>query len=104
MKKKTYQTIPVIFRKFKDNQVIAFFPTETGTYDLWTCCSYMHVGQHSSASTDLIPSLDRCTYKELKPLFDELKAIYETGDDPIYLAIRSKNHSSYFNKRRLKLI
>lgn len=54
---------PVIFRKFKraafDKDakgaapIIALFPTLPGTRDPWTCASYMHVGQHGSATVTL---------------------------------------------------
>ena len=91
----------VIFRKFENGEVIAFFPTETGTNDLWTCGSYMHIGEHSSASTDLIGSLSKCSPSEQYDLFNELNEIYGTSHQ---LIIKNRNHSSYFEKRRQKLI
>ena len=108
MKQQAKEKMIVIFRKFKDGDVIAFFPTETGSNDLWTCESYMHVGQHSSASTDLITSLEKCTHLEQYDLFQELNGIYGTaqteGDTVYQLIIKERNHSSYFEKRRQKLI
>lgn len=43
---------PVVFRKYgarKGGEIIALFPTVLGTYDPYTCSSYVHVGQHGSA-------------------------------------------------------
>lgn len=46
---------PVIFRKWKapgefyDGDIIALFPADPGTRDVYTCSSYEHVGQHGSA-------------------------------------------------------
>lgn len=61
----------VIFRKFKDGEIIALFPYEfeTGNY----ISSYMHVGQHSGADyygilKDTRPAIET----EYKPLFNEL--------------------------------
>lgn len=39
----------VIFRKWKNGDIIALFPEEPGTYDASTCNSYEHNGQHGSA-------------------------------------------------------
>ena len=46
MKKNSFVT-DVIFRKFKDGEILALFPyeIETGTFVL----SYQHIGQHSGA-------------------------------------------------------
>lgn len=51
-----FQT-PVIFRKWKPRKefdepggdIIALFPADPGTRDVYTCSSYEHVGQHGSA-------------------------------------------------------
>ena len=43
---------PVIFRKWPKREggtIIALFPCEAGSYDEYTCSSYMHVGQHGIA-------------------------------------------------------
>lgn len=39
----------VVFRRYPDGQIIALFPEEPGDQAPYTCSSYMHVGQHSSA-------------------------------------------------------
>lgn len=43
----------VIFRKFRNGEVIALFPYLVG-FRYGDCMSYMHVGQHSDASLGLI--------------------------------------------------
>jgi len=53
---------PVIFRKWKPRRefgeeggdIIALFPADLGTNDPYTCSSYMHQGQHSSADPWLV--------------------------------------------------
>lgn len=40
---------PVIFRKYRDGDIIALFPADPGTDDAYTCSSYMHTGGHGSA-------------------------------------------------------
>ena len=41
---------PMIFRRFKDGDIIAIMPTLPGTGDPFTCLSYQHVGQHGSCN------------------------------------------------------
>jgi hypothetical protein len=45
-------TTPVIFRKFKTGELVAFFPENTGNYQAHTCMSYMHLGQHCTADAN----------------------------------------------------
>lgn len=66
----------VIFRKFKDGDVIALFPTIAGDYNPYvTCQSYQHIGQHGAASVDLVYSTKLATPDEFKALQDELVSI-----------------------------
>ena len=45
----------VIFRKFREGDIIALFPTMAGDCDNGaTCNSYQHIGQHGSASPLLV--------------------------------------------------
>lgn len=63
----------VIFRKFKDGQIIALFPNEQ---DWYLVMSYMHIGQHSRADYNYIISITKpATEEEYKDLYDELKRI-----------------------------
>lgn len=79
----------VIFRKFKDDKgVIAYFPELPGTNDFNTCLSYMHLGQHGSASIDFsntlkaYPSEYESLKKELESLGYNLKIGYRmSGKD-----------------------
>lgn len=61
----------VVFRKFRDGQIIALFPgiAWNAAGDL---CSYMHIGQHGPASPLLVYDTKPATEQEYKPLFDEL--------------------------------
>ena len=70
----------VIFRKFLDHQdtdygdgVIALFPDEPGTNDPATCMSYMHTGQHGSASTRIIWGEPRVTRPATPDEYADLK-------------------------------
>lgn len=64
------ETIAVWFRKFEDGDVIALW--DDGSRKEWIS-SYMHVGQHSEASKDLVDTLAPATAGEYGPLLNELK-------------------------------
>lgn len=74
MTKDTKTTI-VIFRKFKDGDIIAIFPELNGTNDLFTMSSYMHVGQHGSCDDSLMYKTKPATADEYQPLYNELESI-----------------------------
>lgn len=63
----------VVFRKFKDGEIIALFPDlkEHGG----DVMSYMHIGQHGAASPLIINDTKPATPQEFSPLFMELEAI-----------------------------
>lgn len=64
---------PVIFRKFKEWDIIAIFPTIPGTSDQYTCQSYMHIGQHGSCEpTYLIQNTKPAKPEEYEELLQEL--------------------------------
>lgn len=65
----------VIFRKFKEGDVVALFTQEPGTYSPYTCSSYMHIGQHSSADPLLSNILKLATPAEYRDLAKELRRI-----------------------------
>lgn len=65
----------IIFRKFEDGEIIAFFPYEFWNVMKGEITSYMHIGQHGGASPELINELDTCSPKEYKDLLNELKSI-----------------------------
>lgn len=64
---------PVIFRKFKEGNIIAIFPTMLGTLDQYTCNSYQHIGQHGACEpTYLIQITKLAKPEEYGELFQEL--------------------------------
>lgn len=66
----------VIFRVFKDGDVLALFPYEPGTGEPDSCSSYQRVGQHSSADyTHCIKATRPATPEEYAPLKAELESI-----------------------------
>lgn len=67
--------VKVIFRKTKENDIIAFFPEMCVNYG--NILSYMHIGQHSESSLSFYWTTKKTTEKEYTPLFNELKLIYD---------------------------
>lgn len=66
---------PVIFRKWKNGDILALFPTTAGTNDSDTCDSYEHVGQHGSASIWLAQVTVPASPSEYRALKRELESI-----------------------------
>jgi len=65
-----------IFRIYPDGEVIALFPRIAGSVDGGLCESYMHTGQHSPATPQLVVNRTKlATPKEYKELFTELEQI-----------------------------
>ena len=62
----------VIFRKFKDGEIIALFPY-IPEFRYTTCMSYMHIGQHGTAHLNLIRTTKLATESEYLDLFTELE-------------------------------
>jgi len=65
----------VIFRKFKEGDIIALFPKVPGTNDPYTCGSYMHVGQHDSADPSIVNITTLAKPTEYASLAKELRSI-----------------------------
>ena len=66
----------VVFRKFnKGGDIIAMFPREPGTYDVGTCMSYQHLGQHGSAHVDIVSITKLAKPAEYAALAKELKGL-----------------------------
>ena len=72
----------VIFRKFKNGEVIAWLPGVEANPN--QCMSYMHVGQHGEGiyPADTVPA--KAT--EYLDLLDELRGIY--APEPLYVIAR----------------
>lgn len=65
----------VVFRKWKDGEVIALFPDDTNPHG-GTVTSYMHVGQHGAADYGhVIVATRPARPSEYRDLLAELKAI-----------------------------
>jgi len=58
MQKDTEKSL-VVFREFKDGQVLAIFPELEHNWNEGLCVSYMHVGQHGGASYSHCISITR---------------------------------------------
>lgn len=48
------ETTDVIFRKWRNGNIIALFPRDLGTNSPHTCGSYEHIGQHGAATPDTV--------------------------------------------------
>lgn len=70
-------TTRVVFRKFKEGDVIALFPdTQYKNYaGEWAMDSYQRVGQHGEAVGDIVSVTKLATKEEYAPLLAELEAI-----------------------------
>jgi hypothetical protein len=60
----------VIFRKYKNGEILALFPELPGTNSPATCTCYQHIGQHGAA--DLQSSI-RVTYPATEEEYKDLK-------------------------------
>ena len=86
----------VVFRKFKDGEVIALFPYNVETYN-GDIVSFMHVGQHGCADYNHVVNKTKLIinpeeYKELK---NELENIgYNLK------VIRKRNYDKYIQNYR----
>ena len=94
MTKDTHVT-EVVFRKFKDGQIIALFPhvpyNNSGLIDC-----YMHVGQHSGACYDgILGQTKLATPIEMLPLYTELESIGYN-----LLVIKRRNYDKFLKNYR----
>jgi hypothetical protein len=67
--------VKVIFRKFKNGEIIALFPELPGSNKPSECLSYLHIGQHGSASIFLYTDCKLAKPEEYEELYNELIAI-----------------------------
>lgn len=66
----------VVFRKWKDGDIIALFPDEPWSRSDYSTTSYMHVGQHGTADyAGVIADTRPAREKEYHDLLAELKTI-----------------------------
>ncbi len=88
----------VIFRKYKDGDVIAIFPEELGASSAFTCSSYQSTGQHGAADPMLVIETTKpASTEESQPLQKELESIgYE-------LKVIKRNRYEFYQTRKLLL-
>jgi hypothetical protein len=64
----------VVFRKFKDGQIIALFP-ELPCDARGNITSYMHIGQHSACSPPIVNETKLATPQDYQGLYNELTSL-----------------------------
>ena len=85
--------VKVIFRKNKNNDVIAFFPEARVNYG--NIMSYMHIGQHDEASLEFYLTTRKANENEYADVFAEWREIY----DDCELVVKQKiNYNDLRNK------
>jgi hypothetical protein len=91
----------VIFRKWPRYQgdIIALFPCEPATSDVYTCESYEHVGQHGAASLDVIYRTKPAKPEE----YADLKRELESAPYYYHLDVKQRVPSNALEIRRRKL-
>ena len=67
--------IDVYFRKFPEGDVIAIWKEESTSSNYRSWASYMHVGQHSECSPELVIDLDVAREQEYLPLKKEMETL-----------------------------
>lgn len=66
----------VVFRKWKNGDIIALFPDEPWSRSSYMTTSYMHIGQHGAADyAGVIADTSLAQEDEYKDLLNELKTI-----------------------------
>ena len=65
------------FKKFEDGSIVALFAPWEIDEGPRMVQSYMHVGQHGTASADLFEELEDATPEEFAALLAELQSIYD---------------------------
>ena len=89
----------VVFRLESDGGVLAVFPSIPADYQGSMLC-YAHIGQHSGCSDSYYcHSTKPATPEQYAPLLNELRGIYEKGEDAVRLVPlkrRSRKDSDRF--------
>ena len=104
MEKDNFKT-DIVFRKFKDGQIIALMPHEVDT-NKGLVCTYMHVGQHSSGDYNYVVSITKLATedefadlkKELESIGYDIKVIKKQNTDKYLKSLRNllKSFSLFF--------
>jgi hypothetical protein len=94
---KDLEITEVIFRKFKNGEIIALFPHEVWVTN-GNVTSYMHVGQHGGADyTHVLSKTKLATPTEALPLYTELESIGYN-----LMVIKKRNYDKYLKSYREK--
>lgn len=93
----------VIFRKFKEGQIIALFPEEISDQNPYHCSSYMQLGQHSAADiVGMIRGTSAASPAEYADLKRELEN-YGPKDSNYNLKVIIRNHPKYLEVRKKEI-
>lgn len=88
----------VIFRKFSGGQIIALIPYEISDYK-GNVNSYMHIGQHSGATLDLIHTTKLAQEIEYRDLLNEMENL-GYNIKVIQKVNRKKHANEYLKSKR----
>lgn len=81
----------VIFRKFKDGDIIALLPGIPA--NIGRVMSYMHIGQHGEADSLIVHDTKLAKPEEYADLLAELRWIYESDGDCELVVSQKMQHS-----------
>lgn len=90
----------VIFRKWKDGEIIALFPEDLGTNSPYTCACYQHTGQHGACDPGIVSDTKLATPDEYRDLRHELENLHP---EPYDLQIIQKVTRRHLETRRAAL-
>ena len=90
----------VIFRKFRNGEVIALFPQKPATASGWECLSYMHVGQHGNADPFIVNNTKPAMPYEYADLYNELNSI---GYNKLVVCKRFNKNKNKIRQERARL-
>jgi len=65
----------VVFRRWRNGDIIALFPQIPADYQGYMCSSYEHVGQHGAANPDVVIAQTTYVGSPYPPLAEELEQL-----------------------------
>lgn len=96
--------MPVIFRKARDGEIFAVFPTQAASQRPSDMMGYAHMGQHQAVSSEYVRESKPATESEYAPLLRELRSIYETHDEDRVKLVPVKRASRQMDSVRFEAI
>ena len=91
----------VIFRKFKDGEIIAFFPELAGSLSPYTCQNYMHIGQHGHGDANILDT-KKATPEEYGDLKRELEVHFAYNFQIVHKFTRHHQKTREYEIKRLR--